>query len=162
MMGSGKSAIGRALAALTGRDFQDTDILLQNRFGRSVSQIFQIYGEEAFRGHETSVLKGLQPCNCVLATGGGIVMRAENWAELRRIGVVIFLKASAQTLIERLEQSKKKRPLLSDAEWRDRATAILHARMPLYEQADVVVEVDGLEISEATQRVLEALQTHAH
>src|SRR5437868_3400733 len=91
MMGAGKSAVGRALAGLAAREFVDTDQLLQNRFGRPVSQIFQHYGEETFRDHETNILRGLAPGRFVLSTGGGIVLREANWLEMRRLGVVIYL-----------------------------------------------------------------------
>jgi shikimate kinase len=159
MMGSGKSAVGRGLAELSGRPFVDTDILLQNRFGRPVSQIFQVYGEQTFRDHETSILKGLEPGEYVLATGGGIVMRPENWCELRRIGTTIFLKAEFETIIDRLEQSKKRRPLLETENWQERARTILESRLHLYEQADLVVPVDGLELSTAPTRVLDAIRS---
>src|SRR5580658_4293007 len=117
MMGAGKSSIGRLLAESTGRSFVDTDLILQQRLGRPISQIFQIYGEEAFRDHETSVLKGLEPSMSVISTGGGIVLRDENWAEFNRLGQTIFLDASIETLIGRLAVSKKKRPLLQVEDW---------------------------------------------
>ncbi|HSI73339.1 MAG TPA: shikimate kinase [Fimbriimonas sp.] len=160
MMGAGKSALGRGVAELSGRPFVDTDILLQNRFGRPVSQIFQIYGEQTFRDHENSVLRGLEPGPYILATGGGIVTREENWNELRRIGTTIFLQASPETLIGRLEQSKKRRPLLETENWQERARGILESRLPLYLQADLVVRVDGLELDTAPQVVLDQIRRH--
>ncbi len=161
MMGSGKSAVGRGLAELSGRPFVDTDILLQNRFGRPVSQIFQVYGEQTFRDHETSILRGLEPGQYVLATGGGIVMREDNWNELRRLGTTIFLKATTETIIERLEHSKKRRPLLETENWQERARTILESRLHLYEQADVIVSVDGLELDTAPTKVLNAIRSAA-
>ncbi|CAN5535894.1 shikimate kinase [soil metagenome] len=160
MMGSGKSAVGRALADASQRKFVDTDLLLQARFGRPVSQIFEIYGESTFRDHETSILKGLQPEPVVLATGGGIVLREENWTELRRLGVIIFLHASEETLLDRLEKSKRKRPLLEAEDWKERAIAIYEKRLPTYLQADIIVPVDNLEIEEAAERVSKAIQNH--
>ena len=112
MMGAGKSSIGRNLAEASHRPFLDTDLLLQNRLGRPVSQIFQVYGEATFRDHETSILRNLEPEPVVLATGGGIVLREENWTEMRRLGITVFLDAAFETLTERLARSKKKRPLL--------------------------------------------------
>ena len=107
MMGAGKSSVGRALAELSGREFVDTDILLQHRFGRPVHQIFEVYGEDAFRHHETSVLRSLEPSSIVLATGGGIVTRESNWSELGRLGATIYLNAGLSTLLSRLEASKE-------------------------------------------------------
>jgi len=154
MMGAGKSSVGRALAEASGREFRDTDQLLVQRFGRSIAQIFDVYGEAAFRDHETSIVKSLEPGPYVLATGGGIVMRPENWAELRRLGPICYLEATPETLIERLAISKKKRPLLETENWEDRLRALLMGRIPLYEQADFRVAVDGNEIDSASQRVL--------
>ncbi len=154
MMGAGKSTVGRSLAGLAGREFVDTDLLLQNRFGRPVAQIFEVYGEEAFRGHETSILKGLEPAPIVLATGGGIVTRPQNWFELGRLGHTIYLEASAETLIERLERSKKRRPLLETENWQDRVRSLLEQRQPLYRQAEYIVNVDGIALEDAPSRLL--------
>src|SRR4051794_13739349 len=108
MMGVGKSAVGRELAVRTGRSFLDTDQLLQHRLGRPVSQLFQIYGEDAFREHETSILRSLEPCDAILSTGGGVVTREANWVELRRLGTVAYLKATEEEIIARLTVSKKR------------------------------------------------------
>jgi len=160
MMGAGKSSLGRALAEATGRTFLDTDLLLQQRLGRPIPQIFQIYGEPTFRDHESSILRSLEPGPVVLATGGGIVLREGNWAEMRRLGTTIFLEACADTLIDRLAKSKKRRPLLQVEDWETRTRNLLEERMPLYQQADVRVCVDGAEMDEAAQRVLEALHRY--
>lgn len=151
MMGAGKSSVGRSLAELSGRAFVDTDQLLQNRFGRSITKIFQVYGEEAFREHETSVLRSLEPGATVISTGGGVVLREENWAELRRLGTTVYLEASVETLVARLEASKKKRPLLEVDNWEDRLDELLLARLPLYRQADLTLTLghDGVDATAA-------------
>ena len=158
MMGAGKSSVGRALAELSGREFMDTDLLLQHRFGRPVHQIFDVYGEDAFRQHETSILKSIEPCFAVLATGGGIVMRDANWTQLRRIGTTIYLRASTETIIARLNASKKKRPLLMADAWPERVIGLLEKRTPLYEQADILVEVDSDDVVNVAKRVLKAVE----
>lgn len=155
MMGSGKSSVGKAVAEGSERTFIDTDVLLQNRFGRPVSQVFGIYGEETFRAHETSVLKSILPGPMVLSTGGGIVTRPENWTELARLGIVAYLHASWETLAERLEQSKRKRPLLDRPDWKDELRRLMAEREHLYQQADFVIEVDQQDISLAAERVIE-------
>lgn len=160
MMGAGKSSVGRALAELSGRRFADTDLMLQCRLGRPIPQIFQIYGEPTFRDHESSILRSLQPEPIVLATGGGIVLRDENWAEMRRLGTTVFLDASPETLEERLAISKKKRPLLQVEEWSDKLRSMLDQRLPLYRQADLVVEVDGIDLDVAAEKVMAAIQEH--
>lgn len=141
MMGVGKSAVGRNLALLSERTFQDTDGLLERRLGRSIEQIFKIYGEPAFRDHETALLKTLEPGETILSTGGGIVLRPQNWDELRRLGLIIYLRADLDTLLTHLGNSKKRRPLLQTENWQERVESILSARIPLYEQADLIFDV---------------------
>src|SRR5689334_6309954 len=140
MMGVGKSAVGRELAVRTGREFLDTDQMLQNRLGRPVTQLFQVYGESAFRDHETSLLKTLEPRDAILSTGGGIVIRDANWEELRRLGTTLYLKATPDDLIARLTTSKKRRPLLEVEDWEQRLRNLLAAREDRYQLADVVVQ----------------------
>lgn len=158
MMGVGKSAVGRELAQRTGRDFLDTDQMLQSRLGRPVAQLFQIYGESAFRDHETSLLKSLTPSHCILSTGGGIVVRPANWLELRRLGTVLYLRASEDELIARLRASKKRRPLLEVEDWEDRLRYLLQQRESLYQQADITIELSGDGISGAADKVLAAFE----
>lgn len=157
MMGAGKSTVGRALAEITGREFVDTDLVLQGRLGRTIAQVFQVYGEDTFRDHETSVLRALESTPSILSTGGGIVLREENWTEFERLGTTIYLQASLETLIDRLEKGKKKRPLLLVEDWEARLGQLLEARTPIYERAEVTVNVDGAEMDEVVQRVLAAL-----
>lgn len=158
MMGAGKSTMGRALAAKSGREFLDTDQLLQSRFGRPVSEIFRIYGEAAFRDHETSILKTLQPGATVLATGGGIVIREANWVEMRRLGTTLFLDVDPHKLKQRLQRSKKKRPLLAAEDWEERFELLMIQRRELYEQADFTVQVAEEEADEVSDRLLSVLE----
>lgn len=158
MMGAGKSSVGRALAALTEREFIDTDLLLQSRLGRPIPQLFQIYGEGAFRDHETSILRSLNPGKFVLSTGGGIVTREASWKELRRLGTTVYLRSSVESLISRLEASKKKRPLLQVEDWPERVRKLLSERESLYEQADVVVDLDGLDVQSGAELVKASLE----
>lgn len=161
MMGAGKSSVGRKIAERTGRTFVDTDLIIQDRFVRPIPQIFRIYGEDAFRDHETSVLRGLAPDAIVVSTGGGIVAREENWSEMRRIGTVIYLDCSCETIIRRLEESKKRRPLLETDDWRETVRAILESRVELYRRADLHVPLDGVPIEDAADAVLARLELAA-
>ncbi len=157
MMGAGKSAVGRSLAAQSGRPFIDTDLLLQNRLGRPIPQLFQIYGEEAFRDHENAILRNLDATESVISTGGGIVTHAENWKELRRLGTTIYLRATEEALISRLEQSKKRRPLLEVDDWQQRVKDLLAARRHLYETADVIVNLTDEDIDTSAAAILKRL-----
>jgi shikimate kinase len=158
MMGAGKSSVGRLLAERAGREFADTDTILIGRLGRTIPQIFRLYGEQAFRDHETSVLRNLSPGRFVLATGGGTVLRPENWNEMRRLGTTLYLQASPQTLIGRLERTRYRRPLLVADDWQERIVELLDRRRPFYEQADHVVNVDGLSTEETAEKVYRTVE----
>jgi len=160
MMGAGKSSLGRALAELTGREFIDTDLILQQRLGRPISQIFQIYGEQAFRDHESSVFRNIEAEGAIISTGGGAVIREENWSEFQRLGLTIFLDAKIETLVNRLAVSKKKRPLLQAEDWEDKAKSLLESRMDLYSRADIIVPVDDVDLQLGAERVLEAIRQY--
>jgi shikimate kinase len=158
MMGSGKSTIGRELAQATGRPFVDTDRLLQHRLGRNLPDLFRVYGEEAFRDHETAALRSLAREPGVLSTGGGMVLREANWREMRRLGATIYLQSSYEALRARLERSQRRRPLLRLDDWPDRLRSILEARTPLYERADLTVPVDGQPVEICVAAILRALE----
>ncbi len=157
MMGSGKSTIGRELAARLDVPFQDTDKLLERALGRSIHSWFAYYGEQAFRQHETRVLCDLEPAPRILATGGGIVLRPENWVQMRRLGTVVFLDVALATLLARLGTTTNRRPLLEAEDWPERVERILTERRPLYEQADLRVVVADEPTETVVDRVLEAL-----
>ncbi len=161
MMGAGKSTIGNLLAEKTGREFVDTDKLIEKRLGRPISQFFQYYGEEAFRDHESSIIKALTPASIVVATGGGAILRDENWNHFQSIGKLIYLKSEPEELIRRLQTSKKKRPLLNTENWESTLVTILESRKERYEQADLIVNVDDSDQDEIVERVLNKLSEQA-
>lgn len=145
-MGTGKSTLGRKAAKALGYRFIDTDVRIEEEEGSTISEMFSQKGEEYFRRCETDLLKRLEtePGGMILATGGGLPMRQENAACLKRLGVVIYLKASVETLIERL-QGDTKRPLLSEGDLRDKIEAMLKIRGPVYEAlADFCLETDRM------------------
>ncbi len=157
MMGAGKSTVGRALARLADVPFQDTDSLLELRFGRRVASVFAVYGEEAFRSHETSILEGLESGPGVLATGGGIVLAPENWEHFRRLGTTIFIDVPIEQLKARLVKSKKRRPLLEHSDWESRFDALAEVRYPLYRQADIHFNVNAEHLEGAAEQLYERL-----
>lgn len=154
MMGAGKSTIGKSLAEKTSRQFVDTDKLIEKRLGRSIPQIFKLYGEQAFRDHESAVIRELEPSLIVVATGGGAIQRDENWDHLQSIGKTIYLRSQPEELIQRLETSKKKRPLLNTENWEERLKTLLDSRKDRYESAQIVLDVDGLDQNEVVERIL--------
>lgn len=158
MMGAGKTTIGGLLAKKSGREFLDTDKMIERRIGRPISQFFKHYGEEAFREHETNVVKSLTAGPFVVATGGGAILRDENLTHLRSIGKVIYLKSDPDELIRRLQSSKRKRPLLSSEDWEAKLVSILSSREERYSSADFVINVDSAEQDQVVNDILEQLE----
>jgi len=159
MMGAGKSAVGRPLAQALGYRFLDADTALEETAGRSIPDIFAEAGEEGFRVLESAVLNELARWHSlVVATGGGVVTRPENWGHLRQ-GVVIWLDAPETLLLERLQSDPTPRPLLADPDPAGRLQELLAVRRPLYAQADLHVMQQGETPEVLAGRVLEALPT---
>lgn len=134
-MGSGKSSVGRLIAGRLGFQFLDTDALIVQRAGREIAEIFASEGEERFRELETGALESLAHRErCVIATGGGVVLRERNRELLRELGFVVLLTATEEVIFERVSRNAK-RPLLQTANPRETVTAMLAARQPAYEAA---------------------------
>lgn len=158
MMGVGKSTTGGILAERTGRQHIDTDRMLVRKLGRPIPQLFQMLGESTFRDHETTLLREMSAGPSVISTGGGIVLRAQNWLEMKRLGTTIFMDVPLDILLERLATSKKRRPLLQGVEMEPKVTEILESRLPLYRQADVTISIDHLNAEDAAERILALLE----
>lgn len=154
MMGSGKSTVGFWLAQSEGLRFIDIDAAIEERQGRSIPEIFETDGEERFRDLEKAelaeCLASTQPL--AISCGGGAVLRAENRALLRNGAWVCWLRASIETLGERV-RSGENRPLLGDDPVGE-LTAISDARTGLYaETAHEIIDVDGLEAEQVAEQI---------
>lgn len=137
MMGTGKTAVGRPLAAALGYRFVDADTVLEGAAGRAIPEIFASDGETGFRQLETAVLGQISGWHSlVVATGGGVVTRPENWGHMRQ-GVVVWLDAPVRLLLERLQRDPTPRPLLQADDPGSRLQQLLAERQPLYAQADL-------------------------
>lgn len=141
MMGAGKSTVGRHLARRLGKSFFDTDHEIQKRTGVSIPTIFEIEGEEGFRRREASVLAELAALeDAVFATGGGIVLAAENRRLLRERGTVVYLRAAVEDLFARTRHDRN-RPLLQTEDPRGKLAELFAERDPLYrEVADIIID----------------------
>jgi len=141
--GAGKSTLGRMLARRLGLVFVDADTELEARLGVTIPTIFEIEGEAAFRDREEATLAALvERTGIVLATGGGVVIRARNRARLKENGTVLYLHADPLTLRERTRRSRH-RPLLIAADPLARLAELYAQRDPLYrEVAHRVIDSD--------------------
>ena len=149
-MGSGKSTIGEKTARSLGIEFLDTDVLMEQQEGMTISELFAQKGEAYFRQKETEMIQKLkkESKKMVLATGGGLPIKEENQVLLKELGMVVYLKASVNTLVERLNGDTT-RPLLKEGDLRKKIETMLENRNPIYEKvADVVLETDTKSIYE--------------
>jgi shikimate kinase len=157
MMGSGKSTAGRHLAELLGYRFLDADQSIEQVAGRTIPAIFASDGEAGFRDLEAAVLNQIASWHSlVVATGGGVVTRPENWGQMRQ-GVVIWLDAPDALLLERLSADPTPRPLLQADDPAGRLATLMAERRPLYAQADLHIVQDGRGPEQVAAQILEAL-----
>ena len=153
-MGSGKTTVGKVLADFLGCPFMDLDELVVKKAGKSIPEIFAQDGEPAFRQLEARLLRQTvekyTENTVVLALGGGAVTAPASASLLREKTVCIYLRATLETLLARLEGETAGRPL-ADASLADR----LAAREPLYEEtAHVIIDTDGLTPEEVADEII--------
>lgn len=157
MMGAGKSTVGRRLAARLDLPFVDADHEIEVAAGRSVSEIFEEFGEAAFRDGERRVFKRLVSAGpCVLATGGGAFLDPEIRSLLSQYCVSVWLNASLDTLVERTSR-KNTRPLLRGGDPREILAKLLAERGPVYAEADIQIESGVGPHQEVVDNILDAL-----
>lgn len=158
-MGAGKSTIGRQLAKALHRKFYDSDKVIEQRTGVSISWIFEMEGEAGFRERETKAIEELTALeNVVVATGGGAVLSAENRDFLRERGHVVYLSASCEQLYRRTARDKK-RPLLQTGDRRKQIEQLLATRDPLYRDvADIVLKTGDQSIQHTVNEVIKQLK----
>lgn len=154
LMGAGKSTVGRQLARRLKRSFYDSDHEVERRCGVGIPVIFDIEGERGFRAREAQVIAELAALDgIVLATGGGVVLDAENRRRLAARGTVVYLHARPADLYDRVRHDRH-RPLLANADPLIKLEELYAQRDPLYrEVADVVVNT-GKQSAQALVRDL--------
>ena len=153
-MGAGKSTVACALEKLSGLPLVDLDALIVQQQGNTIPKIFADQGEAAFRRYETEALHSLSDAGpIILATGGGIVGHQENWQLMRRLGSIVYLRANWPTLRARLAGSTE-RPLATAERAEVEVKSLWLQRVPLYEQADLIVDTDGRTVEEVVQEIL--------
>lgn len=155
MPGSGKSTVGVLLAKASGRDFVDTDLLIQSRAGATLQTIVDENGYEALREVEEQVLLSLSLSHHVIATGGSVVYSAAGMAHLQTSSVVVFLDVALATVRERIGDyslrgiSKRPDQTIED---------LFDERLDLYRRyADVVITCDDRSMEQVLEAVMAAL-----
>ena len=153
---SGKSTVGVILAKLLGMDFVDTDLIIQKREKRKLSQIIEQDGLEGFLAIENKVCCDVDLQNMVIATGGSVVYGEEGMEHLKSIGRIIYLEIDYETLQTRLHHVKQRGVVLKPGQT---IKELYDERVTLYKKyADIVLSEEGQGIEETVQKCVEALK----
>ena len=157
-MASGKSVVGKKLSKRMGLNFFDTDEQIEKKAGATISWIFDIEGEERFREREFKTLSELiEEDNCVISTGGGIVLREENRALLKK-GTGIYLKTSIQSQLERT-MNDKERPLLQNTDNKEETLKeMAKLRNPIYETCSEIIIEETNSPNETVDKIIQELK----
>lgn len=160
-MGTGKSTVGRAVAARLGFQLVDSDQEIERIRGRTIPEIFAQEGEPAFRALERDFIeKGHPGERTVVSCGGGLVVQPGMLDALRARGVVLCLHASLATILARTSRNRN-RPLLEVENPEERIRTLYAAREPIYRQAGTTVLTDARPLGEVVAHVIRVWQRDA-
>jgi len=162
MMGAGKTSVGKHLARRMGKQFYDSDQVIEARTGVRIPLIFEIEGEAGFRARESAIIEELSALHdIVLATGGGAVLDPRNRELLKSRGTVIYLRAAVRDLLNRTRHDRN-RPLLQTSDPKTRLTELFEFRDPLYrEVAHLVVDTGSQSLASLVNRLEQSLLERA-
>lgn len=156
-MGAGKSAVGAALARMTGYKLVELDAEIERAAGMRIADIFAAEGEGAFRDLESAALVSvLAHDHQIVSTGGGAVIREDNLKAMKSGGVVVRLAVTADTVYERTKRSTH-RPLLQTENPQERISQLMGEREPYYAQADYTVDTEGKSPWQLSEEILEGI-----
>ncbi len=157
LMGAGKSQIGRELAAKLNLVFVDADEEIVKAAGCSISDIFELYGESAFRDVEQRIISRLlDGKGKIISTGGGAFMNSEIRRIIAKKGISIWLRAELEILVERTGR-RGGRPLLEKGDPREILKGLMEERYPVYAEANIVVDSQDVPIDETVNETAAAL-----
>ncbi len=158
MMGAGKSSLGRRLAAKLGVVFRDADTEIENAAGCSINEIFDRFGEPAFRDGERKVIARLlaMPPH-VLATGGGAFADDETHKRIKAEAVSVWINVPLEVLVARVGR-RDTRPLLRQGDPREILGRLLKEREPIYAEADLTVDSEDGPHHSAVARIIDSLR----
>ncbi|MCR4442209.1 MAG: shikimate kinase [Peptococcaceae bacterium] len=159
-MGTGKTAVGKRLAALLNKTFYDTDQEIEEVSGMTVSQLFNKYGEVRFRSEENlAVARLAQHEDVVIATGGGVVLDKRNMELLAEKGIIICLTASPEVIYERVRR-RNNRPLLRKGDMYQTIKELLAQREDFYRCADFYIDTSDMDLQDIIDRIIAFLNEY--
>ena len=159
-MGCGKSSLGRKVARRGAMRFVDMDLLIEEREGASVSDIFYYQGEEYFRLREREIIEEIaaEDGDVVVSTGGGVPTWRDNMARMNEVGECVYLRRTAEQIASRLSpHGRQKRPKLrglNDEELVAFMTANMAEREPYYSQAKHCIDCASMSDEELIEKIL--------
>lgn len=157
-MYSGKSTMGKKLAKAMNLKYIDTDNIIETKYNITINNFFEKYGEDLFREFEYKILlDSIKEDNIIISTGGGLPCFNKNMELIKENGISIYLKMSPQSIIHRINNSKKKRPLLQDKSPEELKTYIetlLKQREKFYNQATLTIKGESINIKEIQDKIL--------
>jgi shikimate kinase len=157
LMGAGKSCVGRRVAQRLNLPFVDADAEVETAAGCSIADIFEQYGEAAFRDGERRVIaRLLDGPPSVLATGGGAFIDEQTRKLIKEKAVSVWLRADLDTLVARTS-GRTHRPLLNSVDPRETLAELMDVRYPIYAEADVAVDTGSDSANVTCSRVIDAL-----
>jgi shikimate kinase len=162
-MGTGKTAVGKALADRLGREFIETDALIETKAGQSIPEVVRRHGETAFREMEIEVIKEIAGRdNAVIACGGGVVLNKINIDRLGENCIIVNLKAAPAVIAKRTSGGEDNRPLLIVADRIAQIKELLSYRRPFYQRAaDLEISTSRLSVGAVAEKIIDRLQNHA-
>jgi shikimate kinase len=160
-MGSGKTSIGKRLSLRMKWEFIDMDDFIEKREGMSINEIFAQRGEQYFRDIERELCQRFsEPKSKIIATGGGVIKNAGNMADLKKGGVVIYLKSNPETIAYNLRNDDT-RPLLRCDDKLGKIRELLEQREPTYKKyADITIDVSKLNMEDTLNRITEEYERY--
>lgn len=153
-MGSGKTSVGKKLSRDLKREFIDMDDFIVTKEGMSINEIFEKKGEIYFRNLERELCQRFAEAKSkIIATGGGVIKNDENVENLKKGGIIVYLKSTPKQIAYNLRYDDT-RPLLSGKNKEEKIASLMKEREPVYNRcADVIIDVSGINIDETIEKV---------
>lgn len=156
-MGCGKTMTSNKLASMLKRSVVSTDSLIERKENRSIEAIFKESGEAYFRKVEKdAVREAANLKSYIVDCGGGVILVPENMAMLKKNGIIFYLKASVETIMNNI-QGQANRPLLNVADPKAKVAELLKARERSYEYADYIINADGCSVDSMANDIIKVL-----